>query len=159
MGLHDPYIIQVPNPQYVRDNGKTNAYLKFICGCVFETEDVVLMRTEDGGEAVDDSSDWNQIDDDVEILGGIYLLKLPGELKTLELLLTLEDITLHIHPVLILNGGSGSQPGTPRDGTPMSSPPLPSPSKIKLLPVYSNMFERTYHTDNEHHIQRRRACT
>ena len=151
LGLHDPYIIQVSDPQYVRDNGETNAYLKSICECVFETEDVVLMRTEDGGEADDDSSDWNRIDDDVEILGGIYLLKLPRELKILDLILILEDVVLRIDPVLIVKERSGSRSGS-GDRTPML-PPSPSPSKIRLRSVYSNMIERAHHADNEHHIQ------
>lgn len=50
-----------------------------MCQCLFERNDLSIFRTGEGGEAAD-SSDWTELVDAEEILGDVYLLRLPGRL-------------------------------------------------------------------------------
>jgi len=54
----------------------------FISEIIFDTEDFELMRTENGHDVGDDSLDWKNINPEDQILGGMYLLKLPGLPRT-----------------------------------------------------------------------------
>ena len=83
LGLSKPDILKVSDVAYVKDNELRGSYIRDIAKLLFDIEDELeILRGLHGNEPVEeDTTSWKLLDDNDQIEGGVYLLKLPGNCK------------------------------------------------------------------------------